>query len=222
MATRKAKQYLAGKPHPFKLYSQANANTVKLTSTHPHMHMNTHGHACTHARTHTLLQSNRCRSIACRLSEVKVISGWLIYQRCSFCTGLTSYTWQGEKNSKCFITYSALIPIYCYPVLYTTNRLNACTCMSYIVCTQLCSFHYTTFTKNNTDTQHPSATKISEHILYELTRINPHVQQHSTTWTQQSEVCYLIAHVFMYKSSSHCKQSGEEKPWKAHPSECSS
>ena len=43
-----------------------------------------------------------------------------------------------------------------------------CTCMSYIVCTQLCSFHYTTLTKNNTDTQRPSVTKTSSHTVYEL------------------------------------------------------
>ena len=82
---------------------------------------NTQGH------THTLLQSYQWWSIACRLSEVKVISGWLIYRRCSFCAGFTSCTWQSKRNSECFITYSPLIPIHCYPVLYTTNGLDALT-----------------------------------------------------------------------------------------------
>ena len=154
--------------------TQTHTHTTTQTHTHNHTNTHTHNHTDTHTQphrhthnphrhthTHTLLQSNRCRSIACRLSEVKVISGWLIYRRCSFCTGLTSCTWQGKMNSESFFTYSALIPVYCYPVLYTTNGLNAFTGMSYIVCTQLCSFHYTTFTKNNTDTQRPIVTKIS-------------------------------------------------------------
>ena len=53
----------------------------------------THTHARTHAHT---LQSYRCWRIACPLSEVKVIT----YQRCSFCAGFTSCTWQGKRNSK--------------------------------------------------------------------------------------------------------------------------
>ena len=55
-------------------------------SNHPPEHSRTHTH------THTLLQSYQWWSIACRLSEVKVISGWLIYRRCSFCAGFTSCT----------------------------------------------------------------------------------------------------------------------------------
>ena len=92
---------LGGEPHPFGLYGHATANTIKLTRTNAqtHTHTHTHTHAThTHTHTHTLLQSYPCWSKACRLSDVKVMNGWLFYRRCNFYAGFTSCTKPGKRN----------------------------------------------------------------------------------------------------------------------------
>ena len=69
------------------------------TPTHTRAHIHTHTH--THTRTHTHYFS--LTGTVCQKSRSSVVG---------------SFTDIGS--------YSALIPICCYPVLYTTNGLNAC------------------------------------------------------------------------------------------------
>ena len=82
-------------------------------------------------------------------------------------------------------------------MLYTTNGLNACTSMPYMVCALLRISHHTPLTKNSTDTQRQSNTP--QHRVYKLVRSNPCVDQDTTVCAQQSTVCYQAAQACMYK-----------------------
>ena len=87
------------------------------TPIHAHTYTHTRAHTRTHTHTYTHTHYFSLTGTVCQKSRSSVVG---------------SFTDIGS--------FSALIPICCYPVLYTTNGLNACTCMSYIVCTQVCSF----------------------------------------------------------------------------------